>query len=135
MKIVGNDGKEYKTYEEAEKADKEFENSKNSQVKERKDLSAKIAEADEEYSQAVKKYEDLKKEANKIIEDAQKKSYDILHEGASEIEKASEKRMMLIKEFNEKFQRPYVSYCTGKEAERQYERIVNQISNVLGLLF
>lgn len=146
MKILGNDGKIYNTVAEAKQADRELEASmqkekekeekaKEVATNEKKELSNKIDLASKKYDDAVINYDSLKKQAEEIIREANKKAYNIMLEGAKEVEKASSERMNLIKEFNVKFGRPYTKYYTGSEAEAQYNNIINRFAELLDFPF
>lgn len=146
MKILGNDGKYYATVKEAKEADERFEEEqkaleakKDAEIKsvsnQKKELSNKIEAATKKYETAQEKYEELKKEAENMLREANKKAYNILLEGAREIEKASNERMTLIKEFNEKFERPFTKFYTGKDAEEQYSKILKQFSDFFDFPF
>ena len=146
MKIIGNDGKVYSTVKEAKEADERFDATQKEQAatdkqamvattSEKKKLTAQIDAATERYEAAVTKYDELKKESEDIIRDANKKAYAILLEGAKEIEKASNERMNLINEFNTKFNRPFTRFYTGKDAEEQYNKMLAKFSDLFELPF
>lgn len=146
MKILGNDGKMYSTVKEAKEADQRFEalqkssvqkvdQSEKSSVNERKELSNKIDTATKKYDEAVANYAKLKKESEDIIREANKKAYGILLEGAREVEKYSNERMNLIKEFNNKFERPFTKFYTGKDAEEQYNKLLKQFAEIFDFPF
>lgn len=146
MKILGNDGKIYSTVKEAKEADARFEaqqnlsvqeveQSKKPSVNERKELSSKIDAARKKYDEAVANYAKLKKESENIIREANKKAYAMLLEGAKEVEKYSNEHMNLIKEFNTKFERPFTIFYTGKDAEEQYNKRLQQFAEIFDLPF
>ena len=146
MKIYGNDGKLYDTVAEAKQADKVLEATKAKEAEEKKtatdaiaaqkkELSNKIDLATKKYEDALANYDVLKVKAEDMIREANKNAYNILLEGAKEVEKASSEKMNLIKEFNEKFNRPFTKYYTGSEAEAQYNRIIKKFTELLDFPF
>ena len=146
MKIFGDDGKIYSTIKEAKEADERFESAQKattqkteqtdkSVVNEKKELSNKIDTATKKYEEAVSNYQALKKQAEEIIREANKKAYSILLDGAKEVEKYSNERMNLIKEFNNKFERPFTKFYTGRDAEEQYNKILKQFADIFDFPF
>lgn len=144
MKIYGNDGNAYATVKEAKEADERFElaqkeaaikkeQSEKCVVNEKKELSNKIQVAEQKYQDALANYTQLKKDAEDLIREANKKAYNILLEGAKEVEKYSNERMNLIKEFNTKYDRPFTQFYTGKDAEEQYNKVIKQFAEIFKL--
>ena len=92
--------------------------------KKRKELSDKIEKADEEYVTACNMYDVARKQADDIILEARKKANEILNVAAKEVEKASERKMEAVSEFNEEFG-PYRTVVTGNKAVELHNKILS----------
>ena len=97
--------------------------------KKRKELSDKIEKADEEYVTACNMYDVARKQADDIILEARKKANEILNVAAKEVEKASERKMEAVSEFNEEFG-PYRTVVTGNKAIELHNRVVSNFNRM-----
>ena len=144
MIILGKDGKEYASVKECLLADAAFDKrvadekakleaekkaleekvaeEKALVSKKKKELSDAIEKAEENYIAAYNIYDSAKADADRIIQEAQKKANDILAAAAKEVEKASKAKMNAVAEFNKEFG-PYRTTLTGAKAAREYNRI------------
>lgn len=156
MIILGKDGKEYNSVKECLAADLAFDkkiaDEKAKAEAERKALEEKVAEekalvskkkkelsdaiekAEENYVAAYNVYDSAKAEADKIIQEAQKKANDILTAAAKEVENASKAKMNAIAEFNKEFG-PYRTTLTGAKAAREYNRFSSDFNRIFNKLF
>ena len=78
---------------------------------------------------AYENYEKVKKEASDILTAAKKKVEELLDPAKKEIKNAEHERTAAIKDFNSKFGVYSITY-TGDKAQKEYNRIVNQFSDI-----
>ena len=97
--------------------------------KKKKEMADAIELADEEYTAACKVYDAAKKQASDILKEAREKANYVLNVAAKEVEKASEKKMTAIRDFNKAFG-VYRTTLTGAKAAEEYNRIVNGFDRI-----
>lgn len=145
MKIIGLDGKEYQTEKECLEADAAFEESqkkaeleevkkKNLISKRKKELSDVIKSCDAEVEEAEKKYRDAREEASRVIKEANAKAEEILKTALIEVDKAREKRMLAIGDFNKEFG-AYTTTYTGDRALQEYNKFLNEANKLFEPFF
>ena len=92
--------------------------------KKRKELSDAIEKADEEYAAACNVYDVARKQADEVILEAKKKANELLNAAAKEVEKASEKKMNAVSQFNKEFG-PYRTVVTGNKAVELHNKLMS----------
>lgn len=92
---------------------------------EKEELSSKIDEADKEIDQLSEEYKKVQEEADNIIREAEDKAEDLLKQFYLKLDKASEKRMLLIKEFNEKY-----GSEVKDDAYQTYMNVINKLKRI-----
>ena len=102
--------------------------------KKRKELSDAIEKADEDYVAACNVYDVARKQADDVIIEARKKAADILSAAAKEVEKASEKKMNAVSEFNKEFG-PYSTVVTGNKAVELHNKVVSNFYRMFNNAF
>ena len=95
----------------------------------RKELAKKVEAADKRIELAYENYEKVKKEASDILTAAKKEAEELLDPAKKEIKDAEHERTSAIKDFNSKFGVYSITY-TGEKAQKEYNRIVNQFSDI-----
>lgn len=102
--------------------------------KKRKELSDAIEKAEEEYVAAFNMYDVARKQADEIILDAKKKASEVVAAAAKEVEKASEKKMKAVSEFNKEFG-PYRTVVTGNKAVELHNKLLSNVNRMWPNLF
>lgn len=114
-----------KELNEAEAAQKAEEEKKHELIanasKEKKELAAKIENADKELDEAYKDLDAAREVARKVQRDALKKVEDILHPAEERVKKAQAYRYDAIREFNRKYG-AFTTKLTGAKAAEEMSR-------------
>ena len=96
--------------------------------KKKKEMADAIELAQEEYAAACKVYDVARKQASDILKKAREEADSVLSVAAKEVEKASEKKMTAVRDFNKSFG-VYKTTLTGAKAVEEYNRVVNNFFN------
>ena len=131
--------KNFESEEACIKAEQEYDDAriaeqerKNTISKKKKELSDKIAAADKVIDEKYKNYDLATERASDIMCKARQESDAIIREAVVEVEKATESRMNLIKEFNEQFG-PYTTQYTGDRALYEYNKVLRYFKDIFRL--
>lgn len=112
----------------------EKQSQKNLVSKKKKELSSRIAEADEEVDKAYKNLFEAKKEASNILKEANKRADDVVEKALNLVREKTGERALQISNFNKEFG-PYMVTYTGKKAEEEYNKIINQFHDLFNVKF
>lgn len=120
---------EQKFLKDRQREARERETQKNIVSKEKKELAAKIEQADKALAEANEKAKLAREKANEVLDEANKQISKILNDAREEIRQAEKARMDAIVEFTDKFGAYTTSY-SGEAAIRAYNDAVRELNNI-----
>lgn len=102
--------------------------------KEKKEYANAIQKVDEEVAKKQEAFLEARKQAQKILSDAQAEANKIVRAASKELSEAQEKRFEALKAFNEKFG-PYSISYTGEKAYNEFKKTLDWFNSFFDFIF